>query len=69
MAAWQLWAALAVDKYSSGGICLESVVPKDAEKKDVFDAVTSVMPDLTYLSLTVKVSPVKMTNCLLPMPG
>jgi hypothetical protein len=45
------------------------LVPKEAEKKDVYDAVTSVMPDLAYLSLSVKVSPTKMTNCLLPMPA
>jgi hypothetical protein len=45
------------------------LVPKETTQKDVYDAVTSVMPDLTYLSLSVKVSQVKLTNCLLPMPG
>ena len=43
------------------------LVPKSATDLDVYDAVPSTLAGATYLSMSVKVKPTKLTGCVVPV--
>jgi hypothetical protein len=45
------------------------LVPKDASDLDLYDAVPQTLAGATYLSLSVKVKPTKLTGCVVPVPA
>jgi hypothetical protein len=45
------------------------LVPKEATSLDVYDTASTVVPELTYLSLSVSVKKAKPQSCLIPKAG
>ena len=45
------------------------LVPKDATDLDVYDAVPTTLAGATYLTMSVKVKPTKLTGCVVPVPA
>jgi hypothetical protein len=45
------------------------LVRQNEDERMAYQASTSELPGVTYLSITSKVSKAKPTSCLLPMPG
>jgi len=45
------------------------LVPKDAGDLDLYDAVPKTLAGATYLSMSVKVKPTKLSGCVVPVPA